>query len=85
MKVPEARRNIADGDGTVTAPVIEYWVSRLDILESRQHLQPLAYTCPACHCMIVEEYGDLCPGCEDRVRIETRSRLRDQAALGKWF
>lgn len=45
-------------------------------------LQPL---CSICKLVLVENHGDACPGCEDRVRIETRDRPGDQAALGKWF
>ena len=48
--------------------------------------QPLTHTCPACHCMIVDAFGDFCPACEIRETIMGRSQAPvNQGTLGAWL
>lgn len=57
------------------------WVRFVKVPRRREALQPL---CLICQKVLVEHYGDICPGCEDRERIEGRDIAKDQAGLGRF-
>lgn len=63
----------------MSAPVIEYSICKEHLKKSPR--QPLAHTCSACHCTIVDHAGDLCPACEVRARLSRGQQSLSQTYL----
>ena len=62
------------------APVIEYSICEEHLIKASR--QPLAHTCSACHCTIVDAAGELCPACQVRRNLSRGQQSLAQTHLG---